>query len=109
MSTTNAHDLAEAFRRLVAGLAWLEDQPDGRDRAKQIRLNLTAHLGQLSDSLAGKAAKCSKHPTKLAEFCGPCRSERIAVKDEGTFPPTPAEVVAIEARRWPDQAELEIN
>lgn len=89
MTATQA-DLAEAFRRLVAGLSWLEDQPDGPERAKHIRHNLTLHLGQLSDSLAGKAAKCEKHPTKLAEFCGPCRSERIGV-EPGAPRPLPAQ------------------
>ncbi len=106
---TTANDLAEAFRRLVAGLSWLEDQPDGPERAKHIRHNLTLHLGQLSDSLAGKAAKCEKHPTKLAEFCGPCRSERIGVEPGAPrfLPAVDPDVTEVEARRVGDRIEKE--
>lgn len=79
MPTTTQADLAEAFRRLVAGLAWLELQPDGADRARGIRNRLAEHMGQICDGLAGKARKCRDHPGHLAHNCGPCRSERIGV------------------------------
>lgn len=81
--TTTAHDLADSFRRLVAALAWLEDQPDGAERAQGIRARLAAHFGEVCDGLAGKTAKCLVHPRMLAHNCPACRSERIGRPDEG--------------------------
>lgn len=80
MTTTNAHDLADAFRRLVAALAWLDVQPDGSDRAQGIRTRLATHMGELCDGLAGKTAKCKQHPGMPGHNCPCCRSERIGVE-----------------------------
>jgi hypothetical protein len=95
--TTNAqNDLAEAYQRLVAALACLDDQPDGKPRARTHRERLTAHMTTLCDQLAGKqTARCEKHVGEVAHNCRACRSERIAVP---SYPETPAEFAEVEAR-----------
>jgi hypothetical protein len=45
------------------------------------------------------------HNPRVCDRCGLSELRKDVHPDE--LPPTPAEVVAIEARRWPDQAELE--
>lgn len=103
--TTTQPQLAEAFRRLAAGLSWLEDQPpDGKDRANGIRARLADHMTQLADGLADKTRKCEKHAQALAHNCGLCRSERIGRADwdepvDQPMPTVPPEAQEIDARK----------
>lgn len=109
MSATQTQ-LAEAFKRLTAGLSWLEgQQPDGKDRANGIRGRLADHMGQLADGLADKTRKCEQHPQALAYNCGLCRSERIGRADwdepaDQPMPPVPAEALEIDARKLGESA-----
>jgi hypothetical protein len=102
--TTTQTQLAEAFKRLAAGLSWLEDQqPDGKERANGIRNRLADHLTHLADGMADKTRKCDQHPQALAHNCGLCRSERIGRTDydepaDQPMPPVPDEVRELEAR-----------
>lgn len=97
---TTAPDLAEAFRRLVAALAWLDGQPDGIVRAQVIRRRFINDMANTCDLLAGKGVKCELHPSMLGHNCPCCRSERIGREpdDPIAFPATPAGVAEVEAR-----------
>jgi len=103
--TTAQTQLAEAFKRLTAGLSWLEtQQPDGKERANGIRNRLADHLTQLADGMADKTRKCELHPQCLAHNCGLCRSERIGRADwdepvDQPMPPVPVEAKEIDARK----------
>ena len=103
--TTTQTQLADAFKRLTAGLSWLEgQQPDGKDRANGIRARLADHMTQLADGMADKTRKCERHPQALAHNCGLCRSERIgrAHWDEPAdqpMPPVDPDVTALEQRK----------
>lgn len=99
--TTTQTQLSEAFKRLTAGLSWLEDQqPDGKERANGIRNRLADQMTQLADGLADKTRKCELHPQSLAHNCGLCRSERIgrADYDPQELPPIDPEVKEIQDR-----------
>lgn len=103
--TTTQTQLAEAFKRLTAGLSWLEGQPpDGKERANGIRSRLADHMSQLADGMADKVRKCDEHPQSLAYNCGLCRSERIGRADwdeprDQPMPPVDDETKALEQRR----------
>lgn len=73
--------LDDAYKRLTDGLTWLKDQPGSTAHLAEIRDNATTYLNNAADTIAGKTRKCDRHPTERAHNCGPCRSEKIAVRD----------------------------
>lgn len=102
---TTRTELAASFDRLEAGLDWLDNQPDGHDKAKAVRSRVAEYLNHTADGFAGRHVRCKLHPGEnLAHNCGPCRSERIgldpdAVYNPAALPETPAGVLEHEARK----------
>jgi hypothetical protein len=92
--TPSKADVFEAWDRLVNGLNWLEEQPDGgKVRAAELRVHLVHHFGNLCDGMAGKRERCPIHPTSFKRTCRECRSEKIATPE---YRPNP--IASIDAR-----------